>query len=159
MFGKESDMKTDEGKISTVIAKGTKRMGNIDMQGCLRIDGHVKGQVNSTETLTVGSAGVVDGEVRVKEAIVGGKIMGNLMASQRVELENSAAILGDVKTRIFVIKEGGVFHGQCSMREEAAEKPKDKSKDSLKVESKPMALSVKPPDKRAPSAGTQLGKV
>jgi cytoskeletal protein CcmA (bactofilin family) len=153
MFGKETEMRTDEGKISTIIAKGTKIVGNIDMQGSLRIDGHVKGQVASTETLTVGSSGVVDGEVKVKEAIVGGKIMGNLVASQKVELENNAAILGDVKTRTFVIKEGGVFHGQCSMREEAEDKLKDKAKEPFKVEPKPMTLSAKPEESKTHGAG------
>jgi cytoskeletal protein CcmA (bactofilin family) len=142
MFGKESDMKTDEGKISTIIAKGTKIEGNINMQGSLRIDGDVKGKVMSSETLTVGATGVVDGEVSVKEAIVGGKIMGNLTASQKVELESNASILGDVKTRTFVIKEGGVFHGQCFMREEAQQKAKEKTKEPLKLEPK---LDTLPP--------------
>ena len=109
MFGKESEMKPEEGKLSTIIARGTKIVGNINMEGSLRIDGHVNGKVSSTETLTVGKTGVVEGELSVKEAVVGGKIIGNLIAHQRVELENKAAILGDVKTRIFVIKEGGVL--------------------------------------------------
>jgi len=126
MFGKESAMKTDEGKISTIIAKGTKITGNIDMQGSLRIDGYLKGQVNSSETLTVGGTGVVEGEVRVKEAVVGGKVLGNLVATQRVELESNASIQGDVKTRVFVIKEGGIFHGNCSMK---AESEDQKSKE------------------------------
>jgi cytoskeletal protein CcmA (bactofilin family) len=155
MFGKESDMKTDESKISTIIAKGTKIEGNIHMQGSLRIDGDVKGKVTSSETLTVGAAGVVDGEVHVKEAIVGGKIMGNLTASQKVELESNASILGDVKTRTFVIKEGGVFHGQCFMREEAAQKTKEKTTEPLKLEPKPATMPPKPGLGKQQSTDTQ----
>jgi cytoskeletal protein CcmA (bactofilin family) len=139
MFGKESAMKTDEGKISTIIAKGTKITGNIDMQGSLRIDGYIKGQLNSSETLTIGTNGVVEGEVRVKEAIIGGKVIGNLMANQKVELESNASILGDVKTRIFVIKEGGIFHGNCSMK---AEGEGQKAKTDV---SRPAELETKPP--------------
>ena len=160
MFGKEGEIKTTEGKMSTIIAKGTKITGNVDMQGSLRIDGYIKGQVISSETLTVGSAGVVDGEVKVKEAIVGGKIMGNLTASQRIELESDASILGDVRTRIFVIKEGGIFHGNCFMKDEAAEREKEKPKDQPpKMEFKPPASALRPEVYKPQSAGPQPGKI
>jgi len=151
MFGKESAMKTDEGKISTIIAKGTKITGNIDMQGSLRIDGYLKGQVNSSETLTVGGTGVVEGEVRVKEAVVGGKVMGNLIATQKVELESNASIMGDVKTRIFVIKEGGVFHGNCSMKAET------ESQGSKGEPVRPPVTEPKPSPATSPVAGKPQG--
>lgn len=148
MFGKESAMKTDEGKISTIIAKGTKITGNIDMQGSLRIDGYLKGQVSSSETLTIGSNGVVEGEVRVKEAVVGGKVQGNLVATQKVELESNASILGDVKTRVFVIKEGGVFHGNCSMKAESeGQKPKGEPARPSGSEQKPSLMGSSAPGK------------
>jgi len=151
MFGKESAMKTDEGKISTIIAKGTKITGNIDMQGSLRIDGYLKGQVSSSETLTVGGSGVVEGEVRVKEAVVGGKVMGNLVATQKVELESNASILGDVKTRVFVIKEGGIFHGNCSMK---AESEDQKAKGEPL---RPSGSEPKPSLATSPGAGKPQG--
>lgn len=148
MFGKESAMKTDEGKISTIIAKGTKITGNIDMQGSLRIDGYLKGQVNSSETLTVGGTGVVEGEVRVKEAVVGGKVQGNLVATQKVELESNASIMGDVKTRVFVIKEGGIFHGNCSMKAESEnQKPKGEPLRPSGSEPKPSLMTSPGPGK------------
>jgi cytoskeletal protein CcmA (bactofilin family) len=148
MFGKENAMKMEEGKISTIIAKGTKITGNIDMQGSLRIDGYLKGQVNSSETLTIGATGVVEGEVKVKEAVVGGKVLGNLIATQKVELESNAAIMGDVKTRIFVIKEGGIFHGNCSMKAES-EDQKSKAEPSRadSAESKPPLMTAAGPGK------------
>jgi cytoskeletal protein CcmA (bactofilin family) len=126
MFGKESEMRSEDTKLSTVIAKGTKIVGNVNMEGNVRVDGHIKGKVTTSEVLTIGKTGVVDGEVQVKEAVIGGKIKGNLVASQRVELESKATILGDVTTRVFVIKEGGVFHGRCSMQEGEKEKTKEK---------------------------------
>lgn len=160
MFGKENEMRQEEGKLSTIIAKGTKITGNIDMEGSLRIDGYIKGQVTSSETLTVGKGGEVDGEVKVREAIVGGKIRGNLVASQRVELESKAAILGDVKTRTFVIKEGGIFHGNCFMKEEGAEKERvSTTKEQLpKVEPKPSSPMARPESSKSPGAGQIAGK-
>jgi cytoskeletal protein CcmA (bactofilin family) len=159
MFGKENAMKTDEGKISTIIAKGTKITGNIDMQGSLRIDGYIKGQVNSSETLTIGTTGVVEGEVRVKEAVVGGKVMGNLIATQKVELESNASILGDVKTRIFVIKEGGIFHGNCSMKAEGeGERSKAEPPGSAGSEPKTPLMSSLPGGGKTQGTGQRPGK-
>ncbi|KPL18992.1 MAG: hypothetical protein AMJ92_05345 [candidate division Zixibacteria bacterium SM23_81] len=143
MFGKESEMRSEDTKLSTVIAKGTKIVGNINMEGNVRVDGHIKGKVTTSEVLTIGKTGVVDGEVQVKEAVVGGKIKGNLVASQRVELESKATILGDVTTRIFVIKEGGVFHGRCSMQEGEKEERKEKEVPP-RVEEKPEISVSKP---------------
>jgi len=158
MFGKESEMRSEDGKLSTVIAKGTKIIGNVDMEGSVRVDGYIKGKVSSSETLTVGKTGVVEGEVQVKEAIVGGQIKGNLIAAQRVELENKASILGDVKTRIFVIKEGGIFHGRCSMKEE--EKEEGKGKELLpKVEQKLESPVTGPESSKPLGAGPGLRKV
>jgi cytoskeletal protein CcmA (bactofilin family) len=153
MFGKESAMKMEEGKISTIIAKGTKITGNIDMQGSLRIDGYLKGQVNSSETLTVGGTGVVEGEVRVKEAVVGGKILGNLIATQKVELESNAAIMGDVKTRVFVIKEGGIFHGNCSMKAES-EDQRSKSEPPRPPSTEPKPSMIGSTDAGKPQGST-----
>lgn len=159
MFGKESVMKTDEGKISTIIAKGTKITGNVDMQGSLRIDGHVKGQVSSSETMTVGSSGVVEGEVRVKEAVVGGKVMGNLVATQKVELESNASILGDVKTRVFVIKEGGIFHGNCQMKAEGeGQKSRMESSGTSGLEPRPSPMATAPGPGKPQGSGPRTGK-
>ncbi len=158
MFGKESAMKADEGKISTIIAKGTKITGNIDMQGSLRIDGYLKGQVNSSETLSVGGTGVVEGEVRVKEAVVGGKVLGNLVATERVELESNASIMGDVKTRVFVIKEGGIFHGNCSMKAESeGQKPRGEAPRPSVSEQKPSLIPASGPGKPQ-GTGSKTGK-
>jgi cytoskeletal protein CcmA (bactofilin family) len=156
MFGKENEMRSEEsGKLSTVIAKGTKINGNIDMEGSIRVDGYIKGKVKSSETLTVGKTGVVEGEVEVKEAVVGGQIKGNLAASQRVELENKASILGDVNTRIFVIKEGGMFHGKCSMKDEEGEKAKE---PALKGVQKPQTSLIQPESTKPLADGLGMKK-
>lgn len=159
MFGKENEMRPEEGKLSTIIANGTKIVGNIDMEGSIRIDGFIQGKVSSSDTLTVGKTGVVDGEVIVKVAIVGGKIKGNLVASQKVELESKATILGDVKTRIFVIKEGGIFHGKCSMREQGVFKEEEKGKGfPAKMEQEPKSTLVKPETSKPIGSVSGLGK-
>jgi len=97
----------------------------------------------------------------VKEAIVGGKVTGNLIAHQRVELENKASILGDVKTRIFVIKEGGVFHGNCSMQDGEQARDKGLAKQAESKTGTNITPPVARPDisKSSGAIGSTPGKI
>ena len=81
----------------------------------IRIDGSLKGKIETSETLTVGENGVIEANIIAKSAIIAGKVVGNLSVEDRVELESQASFIGDLKTRDLVINEGATFHGNCSM--------------------------------------------
>ncbi len=113
---KEESVKMD-GKIDTIIGKDSVITGTIDVKGPLRIDGTIKGKVNSTDTVTVGNSGDIDAEVNCKNAIVSGKVAGNIIASEKVELQAKAEISGDIRTKSLVIEQGAIFCGSCNMKE------------------------------------------
>ena len=103
-----------EGAMNTIIGKGTKFEGNMDVAQSLRIDGTFKGSINATDTLIVGSTGeLTDVSINVKNAIIGGKIKGNVVASSRVTLESSSRLEGDLTTKLLIIEEGALFIGNC----------------------------------------------
>ena len=103
-----------EGAMNTIIGKGTKFEGNIDVSQSLRIDGFFKGSIKATETLIVGAAGELsDVIVNVKNAVIGGKIKGNITASSKVTLESSSRLEGDLTAKLLVIEEGSLFSGNC----------------------------------------------
>jgi cytoskeletal protein CcmA (bactofilin family) len=106
-----------ETKMNTIIGKDSVITGTIDVKGPLRIDGKVKGTVISADTVTVGFGGELEAEVTCKVATISGKVNGNIMASERVELQAKAEITGDLKTKSLVIEQGAIFCGQCNMRE------------------------------------------
>ncbi len=97
------------------IGSGTYLEGNIETKGSLRIDGKVKGIVKSGDTLTVGSTGEIIGEVYVKNAIVGGKIEGNVNIEQKLVLESTSSLTGNLKTNKLIIDEGAFFSGKSQM--------------------------------------------
>jgi cytoskeletal protein CcmA (bactofilin family) len=116
----ENEMKNKnykgEGGLNTIIGKDSKIEGNIEVEGGLRVDGAVKGKISATDTLNVGESGMVEAEVDVKIAVIGGKVMGNILAHEKIELQSKAMVEGDITTKNLIVEEGAVFHGNCSMK-------------------------------------------
>jgi cytoskeletal protein CcmA (bactofilin family) len=52
--------------------------------------------------------------IKVKDAVIGGKVVGILEASNRVYLESKSVFLGDVQAKLLVIEEGATFKGKCN---------------------------------------------
>ena len=108
-----------EGAMNTIIGKGTRIEGSMEVAQSLRIDGTFKGQLKATDTLIVGSSGeLTDVSVTVKNAIIGGKVKGNITASSKVTLESSSRLEGDLTAKLLVIEEGALFTGNCRSGED-----------------------------------------
>lgn len=117
MFGKEVDTNVQEGRINSILGKGCKFKGTIEVEGTLRIDSEFEGVVNCPETLVVGKTGVIKADINVKNAIIGGKVIGNITATNKIELQSGSHIEGDIMTHRLVIDEGVYFDGSCKMGE------------------------------------------
>ena len=105
----------------TIIAKGTEVNGAIDVEGNIRIDGTVNGDVKATDGVEVGKTGRIIGtSIDSKTAVVHGHVEGQLTASQHVVLGSKSTLVGDLKTKSLVIEEGAVFHGNSAMSDNGA---------------------------------------
>jgi cytoskeletal protein CcmA (bactofilin family) len=113
-------MKNDKGEkgLNTIIGKGARLEGQIEVNGGIRIDGEVKGKVTCTDTLSIGSEGVVEADLEAKHAVIGGKVKGNILASEKLELQSTSVVVGEVTSKSLAVEEGSLFHGKCNMREE-----------------------------------------
>lgn len=116
MFGKEGESMSGEGKMNSIIGKGCKVKGTVEVKdGTLRIDGEFEGTINCPDTLVIGKDGKVRAEITVKSAVVGGHVTGNIDAKDKIELQSGSRLQGDIKTRRLVIDEGVFFEGACKM--------------------------------------------
>lgn len=84
------------------------------------VDGNVKGAVRGPR-VEVGEKGRVDGGVVATEAVVEGHVQGGILAEQRLILEETAVVEGDVRARRLALKEGGQVNGNIRMGERATE--------------------------------------
>lgn len=143
MFGKEAEAATGQGSLNSIIGQDCKFKGEIELNGTIRIDGEFDGEVKCPETLIIGKTGVVKANVNVKNAIIGGKLVGNITGTNKIELQSGSHVEGDIQTARLVIDEGVFFEGSCKMgpgqkdasREPAKAWPK-KEKEEEKVEIK-----------------------
>lgn len=97
------------------LGKGVDFRGKAKFESSVRIDGHFDGQIVSQDTLIIGEGGVVKGEITCENIISSGKIEGNIVASQKVQLLKPAVLIGGVRAPSFSVEEGVVFHGTCDM--------------------------------------------
>ncbi|MFQ6112694.1 MAG: polymer-forming cytoskeletal protein [bacterium] len=116
MLGKKSfEGFNASGDLNTIIGKGSTFEGSLKVQSTLRVDGKVKGKITTSDSLVVGKEGDINGEVTVRNAIIGGKLRGKIHASGKVVFEANSLFNGELKTSKLVIDEGAIFEGTCSM--------------------------------------------
>jgi cytoskeletal protein CcmA (bactofilin family) len=106
-----------DGLMNTIIGKDTVINGTLDIKGALRVDGTVKGKINCSDCVTVGSSGIVEAEIEAESAIIAGRMMGNVVTTETIELQAKCEMEGDLKTKSLVIEQGAVFCGACNMKD------------------------------------------
>jgi len=115
MFGKDAEVTTGQATLNSMLGQGCKIKGDIELQGTMRIDGQFEGSISCPDTLIIGKSGVVKAEVKVKNAVIGGKLIGNISAANKIELQSGSHVEGDITTARLVIDEGVFFEGNCKM--------------------------------------------
>jgi cytoskeletal protein CcmA (bactofilin family) len=117
-----SDRSASRGEAAlTIIAPGTKVVGEIETPGVVKVEGAVNGQVRAERQVLVARGGVVEGDLYAAEVIVGGRVEGAVHGTERVEVQSGASIKGDVSTRSLVVQEGGEVNGLINMTPQDAQ--------------------------------------
>jgi cytoskeletal protein CcmA (bactofilin family) len=115
MLKKGSGVSAEHAEITAFLGKGTEFKGVLSFEGTIRVDGRVEGEVLSKDTLIAGDEAHLQGEISVGTIISSGKIVGNVIASQKVHILAPGVIEGNIKTPKLIIEEGVTFDGKCEM--------------------------------------------
>lgn len=110
-------------RLETIVGLETVMEGTVRSQGAVRIDGKVHGGVTAHEVV-VGEQGHVEGNIDAKTVIVAGKVTGNIVNTQSLELLPSAQIHGDIQATTLHVAEGATFEGNCLMTNGRAKTPR-----------------------------------
>ncbi len=106
-----------DGLMNTIIGKDTVITGTLDIKGALRVDGTVKGKILCSDCVTVGATGLVEAEIEADSAIIAGRMVGNVVTTEKIELQTKCEMEGDLRTKSLVIEQGAVFCGACNMKD------------------------------------------
>ena len=112
----------------THIAPGSRVKGEITGPTELLVEGEVEGEIRVDSAVMIGSEGVVQGPIQAQVVRIGGRVFGNVSASERVEVAPSGTLEGDVSAPRIVIAEGAFFKGRVEMKGEKVEKAEEASR-------------------------------
>ena len=90
--------------------------GTLKGEEDLVVDGRIKGTVElKSHTLTVGSEGRLDAEVYAHTIFVEGTVNGDLYASERITIGNTARVEGNILAPRISLEDGAKFRGSIDM--------------------------------------------
>jgi cytoskeletal protein CcmA (bactofilin family) len=99
------------------IGKSVVVKGELSGSEDLYVDGQVEGSITlKNNSLTVGPHGQVKATVEAKGIVVQGKLEGNVLATERVDLRKSAVVTGDITTQRIAIEEGAYLKGKVDIQ-------------------------------------------
>jgi cytoskeletal protein CcmA (bactofilin family) len=114
----------DEGGGMANIGKSISIKGDLTGNEDLVIEGRVEGgkiELPGNE-LTIGANGYVTAEIHAKSVIVIGKVGSSVSATEKIEIQSSGSVHGDVRAPRLIVQEGATLNGSVEMGKEA-EKP------------------------------------
>jgi cytoskeletal protein CcmA (bactofilin family) len=113
MFGKKKSFTS--ARIDTLIGQGTEINGDLVFTGGLHIDGKITGNVvaeeDSPSILILSEFGQIEGDVKVPNMVLNGKIVGDVFGSTRVELAPKSRINGSVYYNLIEMAIGAEVNG------------------------------------------------
>ena len=101
--------------LTAFIDEGSEIEGKYTFSGTAMLNGRFRGEIVTNDTLIVGEKGVVNAAIRARVVMISGEVVGNVVASERVELRGPARVFGDVEAPAVVIEEVVLFEGHCRM--------------------------------------------
>jgi cytoskeletal protein CcmA (bactofilin family) len=102
-------------KIDTLLGQGATFHGDASVEGSIVVDGRLEGDVSATDRVTIGTHGLVRGNITAPEVVIGGALHGNINAGERVELLATAQVFGDIRSPKLAMAEGARVSGKVGM--------------------------------------------
>ena len=98
------------------IGSGTKINGKLHFEGQATIDGEVEGEIIAQAHVTVGQQAMVKGKISAQSILVQGKVMADVVADKKLEIQPPGSVVGDVTTLSLVIGDGAILDGHVAMK-------------------------------------------
>lgn len=134
MFGSKKRLFGARGKpahVETLIGKGTVIEGKIVSEAGLRVEGHVRGDIESTGDVSIGEQGVVHSNIVARNLYAAGTIHGSVKTEGRLVLAESGKLFGTIDAGLLNIAEGALFQGSSKMEPRPAG-----GKDAIPIKAK-----------------------
>jgi len=112
LFKKENQITNS----TTIISKGVLIKGDLELTAKLHIEGNIEGNISSSNEISIGKDGVVNGELKSSKLIVNGLFEGKADCDY-IEIMKGGIIKGDITVKNITIENGGCFSGRSILKE------------------------------------------
>jgi cytoskeletal protein CcmA (bactofilin family) len=102
---------------TTIIGESILISGSLNGDEDLTVRGRVEGTLTLTKTLVVEPTGIVKAEVQVRNCVIAGVVVGNVTATESVEITKEGRMVGDIAAPRVIIVDGASFRGRIDMGE------------------------------------------
>jgi cytoskeletal protein CcmA (bactofilin family) len=111
----ERGSKRSNSGTTNVILSDVEIVGTVRFKNDVVIDGRIEGEIHSDGSVTVGKSATVKAGIRAKSVVVEGSVVGNIIASDRLELMEHAEVTGDISAAILSMQAGAVLVGSSKV--------------------------------------------
>lgn len=118
------------GEYVSVISEECQFQGTLDLQGSLRVDGRLEGNVDNAKYVTVSKNGIVKGDITAQGIVVIGSVTGSIVADS-VELLSTAKIKGNIRTKNILVEGGARVNASITVVNEEGNELADKEEAIL----------------------------
>lgn len=113
---------TDNISINSILGSGSSVKGDVKINGFARIDGDIDGNLETTGNIIIGEKARIRGNVTGRSVtVIGGIVLGNIVAPEFVRLLSTSAIIGDIQTKKLYSEGNVIIHGHCISRVDASD--------------------------------------
>lgn len=111
--------------IGSVLGTATRVEGTLRLDESVRIDGRVEGNLEQTDGkdrwILIGPRAEVHGDIRAQNVSVAGKVIGNIVASESIELLDGCEVRGNITHKSINVEPGASIHGQLIANDPVSE--------------------------------------
>jgi cytoskeletal protein CcmA (bactofilin family) len=108
--------------IGSVLGAATRLEGTLHVDESVRIDGKLEGNLEQADGnsrwIIIGPGGEIHGDIRAQNISIAGKVIGNIIASESIELIDGCEVRGNITHKSITVEPGASVHGQLIARDE-----------------------------------------
>ena len=110
-----SNKEKDVNRIETLIGDHCSIIGSLTVNGLIKIDGCIDGDIFCEDDVILDEPGRINGNIVCNNAYINGILHGNICCKDTLSIEASGKVNGDISVKKLVISEGGILDGKCTM--------------------------------------------
>lgn len=115
MFNSKNRSRSVYAGQASIIGSEMEIRGELTVNADIRIDGKLIGNINSSARVVLGAGGVIEGNIIAHRADINGKVAGNIIVKDLLNLKTEADVKGDIVAGRLSMEQTVQFNGSCNI--------------------------------------------